>query len=229
MASEHSDVLAWAMAYPFPVPAEPFVQAGHRTLSPQEVEVDLAERVPLLAYGSNAAPEMLARKLSLNPDPVLVVPAWLDGFDVVYSAHISPYGAIPGTLQRSPDTAVRVCVAYLTESQLGLVSTTEPNYELATLDSLECRPVQGETLTEISAYLSRHGCLLVDEGEVALAAVQAKERRFAELSEPQVLDWVRSETAPGEDIETFVLSNVTDPSLAQARSAELQRRAAIHL
>jgi|SRR6188474_339599 len=224
MVSEHSDVLAWARAYPYPVPADPFVQVGHRTLAPEEVEIDLDQRVALLAYGSNAAPAMLARKLSLNPAPVLVVPAWLDDFDVVYSAHISPYGAVPGTLQRSPGTSVRVCIAYLTAAQLALVSTTEPNYELATLDALECRPDETEPVAQLSAYLSRHGCLLLDGAEVALAAVQAQRRRFAELSEPQVLEWARSAIAPTEEIEAFVLSNVTDPALAQSRSAQLPRR-----
>lgn len=213
------------MAYPYPAPSRPFVQIGHHTLDPDEVEVDRGGRVPLLAYGSNAAPEMLARKLALAPEPVLVVPAWLHGFDVVYSAHISPYGAVPGTLQRSPGTTARVSVAYLTPGQLSLLSTTEPNYELETLGPIECRPDEGEALIELSAYLSRHGCLLLDGAEASLAAVQARGRRFSELSEPQVLEQVRASLCPDEDLETFVLANVTDPALAQSRSAQLPRTA----
>ncbi len=224
--SEHSDVLERALDYPYSAPFRPFVQIGRRTVDPAEVELDERPRLPLLAYGSNAAPEVLARKLSLNPEPVLVVPAWLHDFDVVYSAHISPYGAVPATLQRSPGTAVRVCVAHLTEEQLTLVSSTEPNYELANLGPVECRPDQGDPLQELSAYLSRHDCLLLDGAEIALAAVQARDRRFAELEEPGVLERVRSQVCPYEDLETFVLSNVTDPDLARARSAELDRRRA---
>lgn len=225
MASERSDVVERAMHYPYPAPPWPFVQVGHRTVSPSEVAVDRAGRVRLLAYGSNAAPEMLARKLALNPEPVLVVPAWLNDFDIVYSAHISPYGAVPATLQRSPGTRVRVAVAYLADQQLELISTTEPNYELTNL-TLDCKPDEGDPEHELRVYLSRHGCLLVDGEEVALAGVQAEGRRFAELSEPQVLEWARSTVAPQEDIETFVLSNVTDPALAQERSVHLPRRTA---
>jgi hypothetical protein len=224
MASERSDVLSWAMGYPFPAPPRSFVQIGHRTLDPDEVEIDRAERLPLLAYGSNASPAMLARKLVLSPEPALVVPAWLDDFDTVYSAHISPYGAVPATLRHSPGTAVRVSVAYLTAEQLSLLSTTEPNYELSTLAAVECHTEEGVTETELSAYLSRHGCLLADGAEIALAAIEARERRFAALSEPQMLERVRSRVCPEEDIETFILSSVTDPDLAHARSARLERR-----
>jgi hypothetical protein len=220
--NERNDVVERAMGYPYSVPLRPFVQAGHRTLDPDEIELR-GERLPLLAYGSNSSPEVLARKLSLNPEPVLVTPARLQDFDVVYSAHISPYGAVPATLQRSPGTAARVCVAYLTSAQLALLSSTEPNYELATLRPVNCRTDGGQVELELSAYLSRHGCLLLDGTEVALSAVQAGDRCFVELSEAQVLERVRASTCPEEDMETFVLSNVTDPALAQARSAMLER------
>ena len=80
----------------------PSSSSAHQTLDPAELEIDREARTPVLAYGSNAAPEVLSRKLALSDQPVLVVPARLREFDVVYSAHISPYGAVPATLQRSP-------------------------------------------------------------------------------------------------------------------------------
>lgn len=222
--SEGSDVVERAMRYPYAVPAHPFAQLGHRTLSPEEVEIDTARRTPLLAYGSNGSPEVLARKLTLSADPVLVEPAWLHDFDVVYSAHISPYGAVPATLQRSLGTVVRVAVLHLTPEQLKLVSATEPNYEETTLEGVHCELSTGTRRTELSVYLSRHGCLLVDGAEVALVAVLARGRRFAELSEPQVLEHLRSALCPEESIDAFVLNSVTDPDLAQTRSARLPRR-----
>jgi hypothetical protein len=224
MANERSDVLERAMGYPYPVPSHPFVQLGHGTLDPAEVDVDWRPRVPLLAYGSNAAPAALAHKLALSDDPVLVVPARLHGFDVVYSAHISPYGAVPATLQRSPGTVAWVHVAYMTSEQLVLVSATEPNYEPTVLEEVDCRLDGGEGERCLSAYVSRHGCLLVDGSEVGLAAVPASGRKFAELSEPQVLEHVRAFTCEAESMETFVLGNVTDPGLAAARTAQLPRR-----
>jgi len=215
-----------AMRYPYAVPARAFAQLRHETLSPDDVDVDLADRTPLLAYGSNGSPEVLGRKLALSADPVLVEPAWLHDFDVVYSAHISPYGAVPATLQRSPGTAVRVAVLHLTPEQLTLLSATEPNYEPSTLEDVHCELADGTVRSELSAYLSRHGCLLVDGSEVALIAVPARDRRFAEIGEPQVLEHVRATLAPEESMDSFVLANVADPALAQERSARLDRREA---
>lgn len=223
--SEGSEVLERAMRYPYAVPARSFVQQGHRTLDPEEVEIDRAQRSRLLVYGSNASPESLARKLALSADPVLVEPAWLHDFDVVYSAHFSPYGAVPATLQRSPGTTVRVAVIHLTPEQLRLVSATEANYELTSFGTATCKLPDGEAVTQLSAYISRHGCLLDEGNEVALVAVPARERRFAELSEPQVLERLRLQLCPEETIDAFVLGNVTDPALAQQRSAQLPSRA----
>ncbi len=222
--SEDSEILERAMRYPYAVPARSFVKQGHRTLDPAEVEIDREQRSRLLVYGSNASPESLARKLALSSDPVLVEAAWLHDFDVVYSAHFAPYGAVPATLQRSPGTTVRVAIIHLTAEQLRLVTATEPNYEPMVLEGIDCRPDGAGRVTKLSAYMSRHGCLLIDGSEVALAAVQANGRRFAELSEPQVLEYVRAQACPAESLETFVLGGVTDPQLAQARSAQLERR-----
>lgn len=222
--NERSDVVERALGYPYDAPWHPFVQLRHETLEPDEVEIDLEERTAMLAYGSNAAPEVLARKLALSDQPVLVVPAWLDDFDVVYSAHISPYGAVPATLQRSPGTRVRVHLVYMTSAQVGLVSATEPNYESARLEDAVCRLEEGESIVGPAAYLSRHGCLLDQDNEIALSAVQASGRAFPALGEDEVLERLRARFCPDEGLETFVLTNVTDPSLSQARSTQLPRR-----
>lgn len=224
MVNERSDVVERALGYPYAAPWHPFVQLKHETLAPEELQVDADERTAMLAYGSNAAPEVLARKLALSDQPVLVVPAWLDDFDVVYSAHISPYGAVPATLQRSPGTRVRVHVVYMTRAQVGLVAATEPNYEAARIERAVCRLDDGEEMVGPAAYLSRHGCLLHEGVEVALAAVDATGRTFATASEGEVLERLRELFCPEEGLETFVLANVTDPALSQARSAQLPRR-----
>ncbi|HWA52576.1 MAG TPA: hypothetical protein VG816_00235 [Solirubrobacterales bacterium] len=222
--NERSDVLERALGYPYSAPWEPFVQLRHETLDVDEIEIDRDERTAMLAYGSNAAPEVLARKLALSDQPVLVLPAWLDDFDVVYSAHISPYGAVPASLQRSPGTRVRVHLVYMTSAQVGLVSATEPNYESALLDGAVCHLDDGETIVGPAAYLSRHGCLLSDETELALSAVEATSRSLPAFSEGEVLERLRALFCPDESLETFVLANVTDPALSQVRSARLPRR-----
>lgn len=222
--NERNDVVERALGYPYTTPRQPFAQLGHRTLDPAEVDIDREERTPVLAYGSNAAPQVLSRKLALSDQPVLVVPACLAGFDVVYSAHISPYGAVPATLQRSPGTAVQVHVIYMTSAQIGVISATEPNYAPTLLEEIDCRLEDGGDLSEVSAYISRHGCLLRDDSEAALSAVAATGRVFAALSEPEAVEHVRASLCPDDALEAFVLANVTDPALSQSRTAQLPSR-----
>jgi hypothetical protein len=112
----------------------------------------------------------------------------------------------------------------MTSAQIGVISATEPNYEPQQLDGIECQLEDGEELSGVSAYISRHGCLLVDGVEVALAAVAASGRTLAAISEPEALEWVRSSLCPDDSLESFVLANVTDPNLSQARSAQLPAR-----
>lgn len=215
------EILARAAAYPYEAPLRSFVQLGPRTTDLPPQGPDLSGRRPLLSYGANAAPAVLARKLARLPEvPLPVLRAELDEFDVVYSAHISPYGAVPSTLQRSPGTTAPVFVAYPTAEQEQQLSATEPNYELRELTGLALRTETGGEIGAADAYVSRHGCLTLDGTEVALAAVAAVERRFPVLGEVEVLERIRHVLAPELDLERFVESSL-DPGLAAARTAVL--------
>jgi hypothetical protein len=217
------EALARAAAYPFPAPLRSFVQEGDRIHDLPETP-DLVGRRPLLAYGANASPEVLASKLAtLAPQQLPVLRAQLFDFDVVYSAHISPYGAVPSTLQRSPGTTVPVYVAYPTAEQEEALMATELNYEFAQLE-LEARTEEGEAISLLDAFVSRHGCLALDGGEVALAAVEADGRGFPSMGEVEVLERVRHILAPELELDRFVESSL-DPGLATARTAVLHGNA----
>lgn len=201
-----------ALSYPYPKPSRSFV---HRLGEVREVDaaavaqLDLSGRTPLLAYGANSAPEALDRKLATLPDrPLPVLLAELEGFDVVYSAHVSPYGAVVATPARSPGTCARVHVVYPDADQLPLLTATEPNYGLAPLAGSSCRVEGVGTVNEVAAFESRHGCLQVDAAPVALAAVSASGRRFCALAEPEILELVRSQVDPELSLERFVAACV---------------------
>jgi hypothetical protein len=214
------EILARAAAYPYEAPLGSFVQRDGQAHRLDAEDLDLSGRRPLLAYGANAAPAVLAGKLATHPHQSLpMLRAELGGFDVVYSAHISPYGAVPSTLQRSPGTAVPVFVAYPTTEQEELLSATEPNYELHRFHDLDLRTELGPAAS-VDAYVSRHGCLTLDGSEVALAAIEAAGRHFPSLGEVEVLERVRHVLAPELDLENFVASSL-DPGLAAARTAVL--------
>ena len=190
------EILARAAAYPYEAPLDTFVQRDGQAHRIDADGPDLKGRRPLLAYGANAAPTVLTRKLAAHPhQPLPMLRAELAGFDIVYSAHISPYGAVPSTLQRSPGTTVPLFVAYPTAEQEELLSATEPNYELHRLHDLDLRTDLG-TIDSLDAYISRHGCLTLDGSEAALAAIEAAGRSFPSLGEVEVLERVRHVLAP---------------------------------
>lgn len=219
------DAIERALGYPYVPPPRSFVQCGERTFDLGTVDVDLADRAPLLCYGSNAAPGVLALKLGPSREPVPVVHAELEGFDVVYSAHVSRYGSVPAALQRSPGTRATVFVAYLTAQQLRLVSQTEPNYELEQLHGVSCRLEIGTALSEVPTYRSRHGCLVIDGSEIALAARPAEGRRFPEMTQAEVLDRVRAAVRPEQSLREFIASTAGDPALPARWTAQLRASA----
>jgi hypothetical protein len=194
-----------ALGYPFGTPTRSYLlrDGGAVELDPSAAAP--GGRIPLLAYGSNASPDVLALKLGRDADPVPVVLAALAGFDAVYSAHVAVYGSVPATLHPSPGTAIPVFIAHVTADQLERIGATEPNYELETLGGIECRPEIGEPLTEAAAYLTRHGPLLVDGRPAALAAIEARGRALSALTQRQALDHVRSLLRPDLELETFIL------------------------
>jgi hypothetical protein len=201
-----------------------------RTTEPRAVDpaaIDTRGRTPLLAYGSNAAPAVLARKLgtSTDEDPVLAERTTLADFDVVYSAHVSRYGSIPATLHRSPGTRVTAFLVHVTEAQLALISPTEPNYELVGLRNASCSLEGARSPSGVVAYLSRHGALLVDDSEVALAEIEPEGRRLPALTQRDALNHVRSLLAPDLSLERFVAMLVDDPDLRAEATARLSGRA----
>ena len=188
---EMAAILRRALEYPYATPERSYLYRDG-TAAELPGALDLADRTPLLAYGANAAPEALAYKLAALPgEGMPVLRAELEGFDVVYSAHVSPYGAVPATLLESPGTVAPVFVLHPTERQLALLTATELNYDLV--------EVSGTV-----AYRSKHGCLELNGSPIALAAVRSQGRTLPELDQPAVLERVRAHLEPKLTLEEFV-------------------------
>lgn len=199
---QSGEILKRALAYPYATPQRSFVHLRGQALELEAAEVEMTDREPLLAYGANAAPQALSRKLaSLPAVPLPAVRTELRDFDVVYSAHVAPHGAVPATLCESPGTAAPVFVLYPSAEQRALLAATEPNYELQRVDGID-------------AFISRHGCLSIAGAPVALAAVRSAGRSLAELDEATVLERVRAHHAPDLDLEAFVTACVASGGLA---------------
>lgn len=133
--------------------------------------VVMANRYPVLAIGSNAAPGQLRHKLSRARDVSDVVPlscATVHGIDIGHSAHISKPGYVSyvpitradgtrqqGTLQR------RLSVLWLDQRQMQLIDATEPNYHPTVVKSqrFPLSLESGESLSHYSLYRGRWGAL----------------------------------------------------------------------
>jgi hypothetical protein len=166
---------------------------------------------PLLSYGANASPEALARKLDGLGAVAPVVLVRIEGLDAVYSAHISPSGGVGAAIQRSPGTTTEMAIVYLGEAALAAVDATEPNYDRRRLPE-----------TDVDAYVTKHGCLVLDGDHVAVAGVAAEGRRFRAMEPLDVVDAVRARLAPDRSVEEFVTENATNPELAAERTAVLR-------
>jgi len=191
MDSRH-EAIERALGYPFPAPARSYLLRDGEAQELDPSAVETAGRVALCAYGSNAAPDVLATKLGPDAEPVAVVRDELKDFDAVYSAHIAAYGSVPATLRHSPGTTIPVFIANVTAEQLERIALTEPNYEL-------------ETIRGHPTFVSRHGHLLMDGTPVALKRIEARGRTLPALGQREALDHVRSVMRPDLDLESFIL------------------------
>jgi hypothetical protein len=189
--AEREAILRRALTYPYATPEGSYLyRAGGVEELPEDF--DLSGRKPLISYGANAAPEALALKLaSLPEEPLPVVRSRLRDFDIVYSAHISPYGAVPATLVECPGTVAPVFVLHPTEEQQALLAATELNYDRVEMNGMW-------------AFRSKHGCLQLDGSRIALTAIRSRGRTLPELDEPAVIERVRAQLAPELELEEFI-------------------------
>ena len=92
------------------------------------------ERLPLLAIGSNCAPDVLRRKFAHFPEPtdrsVLALTGRLNEFDVGFAAQPALYGSMPATLFPSPGTAVGATLLWVTPAQFTQLAWSELSYRL---------------------------------------------------------------------------------------------------
>lgn len=198
LADGDAAIVERALAYPYVPPHRSYVLG----------RPERTGRHVVLAYGANGAPEVLRRKLG-DDASVEVLAGTLPDFDVVYSAHISAYGAIPSTLHPAPGRAVAVFALVVDDDQLVRLVETEFNYSVRRLEGLAF-----EHAASAIAFVSRHGALGLTGAPLPLS--EAGQREAQRL--------VREHVAPGEGEEEFILGNVRDHARALRFTAELRRR-----
>jgi hypothetical protein len=190
---------------------------------------DLSDRIPVLASGSNASPQQLARKFARFKKAMIpVVKAKLYDFDVVYSAHFSSYSAIPATFYYSPGTILNTFITYLTRSQLEQMHKTEGigfTYCFVRFDQIKLILENQITLNQVQSYLSLHGCLALNNSVVSLDAIAAENRQFPQMTELEILTSVTQNLEPDISLDHFILETVSDRKLRKQRIKRLKETA----
>ena len=258
MTTPHISTVETAKRYPFPRPDRSFLFVDGEalplltlaeSLEEAEVEVDgrtlpaghllrrhgiaavapLGQRTPVLAYGANAAPERLQRKYDSVAQTVFpVVQARLHGFDIVHAAHISSYGAVPATIERSPGTVCEVAVTYLDSRQLARMHETElrrRTYRFGLLGNILLEPVLLPASDAVSSYVGSHGHIAPEGEALALAAIGARGRRFRALSQTDVQQAIQAMLGVPGPLDTFIQGAVGDETVRRRRTARLRARA----
>lgn len=218
------DPVAHAKAYPFPAPNHCYLYEDGSWRPLDQPVADADARTPVLAAGSNQSPEQLARKYGDLPKtgPIPAQRGRLSDFDVVYAAHLARYGSVPATFQQSPGTVVTVFVLWLTDIQLERMHATEGNYTYDRLEDVQVELDAGGALTEVYAYTSKIGCL-GDGGDcIGIAEIDAEQRRFPALRQPEVLALVRDRLSPGSDLDRFIAEHAAEYELLRERSRRLR-------
>ena len=220
------DLLALAKSYPYPAPDSSYLFADGEAGPIERAEFE--GRVPVLAHGSNRSPVQLKRKFGSAAE-IPVSLGWLADYDVVYSAHITQYGAVASTLQHRPGTRVRLAVNWLDEVQLARMHETEgpSNYGFGRLVGIDLSLEHGPVVErrEAFVYLGRNGCLDLDDGPVGLAAVTAEGRGHHAHHQEEALALVRARHRPEMGLEDMILEAVRDSSRRLALTSEMKARA----
>jgi hypothetical protein len=234
--------LARALGYPWERPAGSYRLSDDgvellEEMSPAERDETIAEhsagageRLPLLAIGSNGAPDVLRRKFAHFPDrpdrSVLALTGCLHEFDVGFAAQPALYGSMPATLFPSPGTAVAATLLWVTPAQFTQLAWSELSYHLGRLETRFEVEEGGAVFDQVLAFVSRFGAFRVGGEPIALAAVPADGRSAQALTQEQALDAAAAlAIGPEADAEALVRAIFEDfagliPSLVETVNPE---------
>ena len=219
-SSEH---LILAKSYPYLRPKGSYLLESNRIieLKGRVLEGNFDKYIPVLAYGSNAAPEQLRRKLNKINSPLAVLSASIRDFDVVYAAKFSNYGSIPATLAPSKGTVLQVSVVLLNKAQLSLIHKTEfPDYVYGKLN----KPILIDRIgfrKDINTYFFNQG-YQVDGHYISYDEILAENRKFLTMEHEAMLSLVNKKNNSNMDLDEFILSLIENRSILKENNALLK-------
>ena len=150
----------------------------------------------ILSYGSNSAKSQLIDKFKDEDEKIYGIDATLEGYDVVFGAHVSKKGYVPSTLASSLKTSVPCHILLLTDGQLGILNVSEgikyKTYELEKVKGVIKlkHPFEDKAIGEVKTYFLKNNYLLSNGNPIALSVVQASGRIWPDKTEKELLSFL---------------------------------------
>jgi hypothetical protein len=222
------ELLALARGYPYEAPEQSYLYRDGEVRGIEKA--DFAGRTPVIGHGSNRAPSQIHRKyghLAGRASEIPVTLAWLADYDVVYSAHVTRYGAIASTLQHAPGCRVRIAINWLDPEQLAYMHKTEGFYSYGSLKGAAITLEEGPSSALEAAFVYRgdHGCMLKEGRPIGLAAVRGEERPHPVMTQDEILAEVHRRHGDGTALEQAILATIRDPERRRLLHDALSREA----
>ena len=215
------EILDRAFTYPYAAhPTDYLFQDGSAKQLPDTHRFD--GLTPVIAVGSNRAPEQLRRKFHDMDVRIPVTRIGVQDADVVYAASLAGYGSVPATLAPSPGTRVTLWITWLDGPSLSRMDDTESLGEA--YDRVPVKlPVTDAGLAPVPEslhlYVARRGLLTVDGQPVALSEVPATNRLYRERGQVEMHQTLHAQHAgPDETLESWVLSLIGTDGAARRHS-----------
>ena len=225
-----------ARLYPYRAPDGGYLLSAGQLYPLRQADIDrqadslFAGRVPVLSVGSNRAPVQLLRKFG-DQAVVPVTPARLHDCDIVHTAYLGYYAAVPCTAFPAKGVVAHLNVAWLDQDQLQQMHRTEGigvAYDFVEMQGVEHQFAvpQGP----VFGYAARFGVLDCGDGAPAgLAAIPVRGRVFQTLDQQAAATLVRR-LGGGDDarsLDRFLRDMQADKPARDALVDRL-RRHAIH-
>jgi hypothetical protein len=226
------------------VPGERKAMPVNRLLQLLKEPESSSLRTPVIAYGSNAAPWVLADKFTRlyggNQEykGSMVIPvtkATLRDYDVTWLAHVTGGGGLPATISTAPATEVEVWLTWLDAEQLAWMNSSEEIGEAGGMYSLNRMPRAQLSTTGYAldqdplVYVSCHGALRAPNGKaVAIAQIPALRRTMPAKTSIDTLAYTASLLKfPGTGFELLAdtIATLHQDGILKERNAVLQAHA----
>jgi hypothetical protein len=180
------------------------------------------KRIAVLGIGSNSSAKVLRRKLGACD--LCVIPGRIADHVAAHGAFLGKNASTPATLHDVPGAVTAVTVGFYDQDDFFKMKATEPNYDALLLRRSVTLP--DGTPIRVLAWVAVWGALAKNNLPLPLSEISAQ-TQLEKFSNAQARAYVMALTGAAGDDRRFVYENFENRTLRRARTAILQKTAAL--